>query len=152
MSKIVNANKKIEKIVDEKEKEEIEYFNVELTGEFNRTGTYLIPSNWTVEMLFEYGDVKESGDISSFVLTDLIEDNKEYYVPIKGEKTSDGNLININTASIPELTSLNGIGEVLAVNILEYREKNPFTKIEDIKNVKGIGNFVYEKIKDFITV
>ena len=60
--------------------------------------------------------------------------------------------ININTASINELTSLNGIGESKAKLIIEYRSKNPFKSIEEIKNVSGIGDKAYEKIKDYITV
>lgn len=60
--------------------------------------------------------------------------------------------ININTASLEELTSLNGVGESKAKAIIEYRTKNPFKSIEDVKNVSGIGDSAYEKIKDSITV
>ena len=60
-------------------------------------------------------------------------------------------LININEASEDELTSLSGIGSNKAKKIIEYRETNPFEKIEDIKNVDGIGDSLYEKIKDNIT-
>ncbi len=61
--------------------------------------------------------------------------------------------VNINSATASELQSLNGIGEAKAKAIIEYREKNGnFEKIEDIKNVSGIGDSVYEKIKDNITV
>lgn len=61
--------------------------------------------------------------------------------------------VNINTATSSELQTLNGIGEAKAKAIIEYREKNGnFEKIEDIKNVSGIGDSVYEKIKDNITV
>lgn len=61
--------------------------------------------------------------------------------------------VNINSATASELQSLNGIGEAKAKAIIEYREKNGnFEKIEDIKNVSGIGDSVYEKIKDNITI
>lgn len=61
--------------------------------------------------------------------------------------------ININTASLETLQTLDGIGEVKAKSIIEYRQKNGnFKKIEDIKNVSGIGDSVYAKIKDNITV
>lgn len=58
--------------------------------------------------------------------------------------------VNINTASKEELMTLKGIGEGKAKAIIEYREKNKFDKPEDIKNVKGIGDKVYEGIKDDI--
>ena len=62
-------------------------------------------------------------------------------------------LVNINTASQQELDTLAGIGPALAQRIIAYRTaKGPFTKIEDIQNVSGIGAVTFEKIKDLITV
>lgn len=68
---------------------------------------------------------------------------------------SDNNsfLININTASKEELKTLNGIGDVLADSIIEYREENGvFESIDDIKNVSRIGSKTFEKFRDKITV
>ena len=49
--------------------------------------------------------------------------------------------------------TLTGIGEKKAEDIIKYREENgEFTSIEDIKNVKGIGDSLFEKIKDYITL
>ena len=65
---------------------------------------------------------------------------------------SDGK-ININTASETELCSIPGIGAVRAAAIVAYRrEKGTFTSIEDIKNVSGIKEGTYEKIKDSIKI
>ena len=67
-------------------------------------------------------------------------------------KTPSGK-ININQADEAALQTLDGIGEAKAKAIIEYRSKNGnFKTIEDIKNVSGIGDSVYEKIKDNITV
>lgn len=64
-----------------------------------------------------------------------------------------GELININTASQAELVSLDGIGEVKAQAIVDYREEEGnFEKIEDIMKVSGIGQATFDKIKNFITV
>ena len=60
--------------------------------------------------------------------------------------------VNINNASKEELMTLKGIGETTAEAIIEYRKKNKFTKIEDIKNVKGIGDKKFESIKKDIEV
>ena len=61
--------------------------------------------------------------------------------------------VNINTATLEELQTLTGIGESKAKSIIEYREENGnFTNPEDILNVSGIGETLYEKIKDNITV
>lgn len=71
---------------------------------------------------------------------------------IKNEDVSL-DLVNINTATISELDNLSGIGEAKAKAIVEYRNANgEFKSIEDIKNVSGISEALFEKIKDFITV
>lgn len=65
----------------------------------------------------------------------------------------DTGKISLNSATIEELMTLPGIGESKAKLIIEYRNTNKgFKEIEEIKNVKGIGNSVYEKIKDFLTL
>lgn len=68
------------------------------------------------------------------------------------ESNNDSKTININTATKEELMTLTGIGETKADAIINYRKATPFTKIEDIKNVSGIGDSIYEEIKNNITV
>ena len=71
----------------------------------------------------------------------------------KEEKQDTNNsLVNINTASLEVLTTLPGIGESKAKSIIAYRDKNKFSKIEDIMNVEGIGESLFVKIKENITV
>ena len=60
--------------------------------------------------------------------------------------------INLNTATKDELMSLPGIGESKAEAIMEYRKNNKFNSVEDIKNVKGIGNKRFEMLKDDLAV
>ncbi len=64
----------------------------------------------------------------------------------------NNNLVNINTAKVEDLMQISGIGESKAKAIVDYRGKNPFESIDNIKNVPGIGDSLFEKIKDFITV
>ena len=72
--------------------------------------------------------------------------------PVGAPTGADGR-ININTASRSELTDLPGIGNVLAERIVDYRTRNgAFARIEDIKNVSGIGEKRFEAIMDRITV
>lgn len=70
-------------------------------------------------------------------------------------KESDSNkntIVNINTCTLEELLSINGIGESKAKSIIEYRENvGLFTSKEDIMKVSGIGESLYDKIKDYIT-
>ncbi len=68
-------------------------------------------------------------------------------------KQTVNNKISINNATEEDLQKLNGIGQTKAKAIIKYREENGnFEKIEDIKNVKGIGDSAFEKIKDQITI
>ena len=60
--------------------------------------------------------------------------------------------ININTASEKELDALPGIGPAIARRIVEHRSSQPFTNIEDIMQVKGIGKKKFDKLKELITV
>ena len=60
--------------------------------------------------------------------------------------------INITTASEKELDALPGIGPAIARRIVEYRSSQPFTKVEDIMLVKGIGEKKFAKLKELITV
>lgn len=61
--------------------------------------------------------------------------------------------ISINNANLEELMTLNGIGEAKAKDIIAYREKNgPFTNIEDIKKISGIGENIFAQIKENITL
>ena len=60
--------------------------------------------------------------------------------------------ININTASQKELVTLNGVGEKIAERIIEYRKAHLFKTIEELMNVKGIGQKLFDKNKNLIKV
>ena len=69
------------------------------------------------------------------------------------ENNNNDSKININTATLEELMTLSGIGEAKAKSIIEYRETNgKFNNIEDIINVQGISETIFNKIKENITI
>ena len=95
----------------------------------------------------------------------FVEDGEKIIIPSKGDPSASAGadaavqstaasdaagLVNINLAGKDELMTLNGIGEVMAERIIEYRTNNRFRNKEDIMSVKGIGSGIYEKIKDSI--
>lgn len=128
------------------------------------------------------GDFKEGYSIKNINLAAKLSDGDKIYIPsVSEEKDSENNnnininssgkgqnvkadrnnvsimknnsKININTANISELKQITGIGESTANKIIDYRENvGKFKKIEDIKEVKGIGDAKYESLKNKITI
>lgn len=119
------------------------------------------------------GGTTEDADLSKINLAYVVEDGQKIYVPNKSDSESINNVtedagynvieqnntssnfkkVNINTASQTELETLNGIGPSTALKIINYRNENGiFEKIEDLKNVPGIGESKYENLKDSICV
>lgn len=60
--------------------------------------------------------------------------------------------VDLNTASKKELMSVSGIGAKKADAIIEYRNKTPFKSIDELKNIKGIGDKLFDKIKNDVVV
>jgi competence protein ComEA len=70
----------------------------------------------------------------------------------KGSSTNVTGVVNLNKASEEELKMLPGVKERAAANIVAHREKHPFTRVEELVNVKGFSKKRYERIKPFLTV
>lgn len=86
-------------------------------------------------------------------VSEIVSSNKDTSFSDDNEDDTKGKLININSALKEELMTLSGIGEAKANDIIEHRNtKGQFKNIEDIKNVSGIGDSLFEKIKNNITV
>ena len=119
---------------------------INLVYEINSNVSIYIPS---VEELKSTIDMHVSDPIIRYNYSNYVwGGSAEQYV----SEDSKGELININTADISQLTTLPGIGQVAAQAIIDYRTDNQFNSIEDIKNVSGIGDAKFEKIKNLITV
>ena len=73
--------------------------------------------------------------------------------PANPPKAAAAAPLNLNTATEADLAKLPGIGPATATRILEYRQKNgPFKKIEELMNVRGIGEKAFLKLKPLVTV
>ena len=72
--------------------------------------------------------------------------------PVSGGAVAGG-LVNVNTATATELEELPGVGEVIAQAIVDYRTENgPFTSVDQLVDVSGIGDATLESIRDLVTV
>lgn len=91
--------------------------------------------------------------VSGDILISYNHSVQEQAVATQPNESDDYGLININTASASVLQSLPNIGETLAQRIVEYRKENgDFIAIEDLLQVKGIGETRLEQIRQYITV
>lgn len=97
---------------------------------------------------------------NNYIITECTENKVSIITSNENNENNENNnssvsssLININIASIEELTTLPGIGESKAQNIINYREENGYFKtIDEIKNVNGIGESTFDQLKKYITV
>ena len=156
--------------------EETTEIAVHITGEVKKQGLiYLKEGARVADAIEKAGGETKNADLSQINLAYVLQDGQKIYVPNKNEKISqyitgnsgnnnteennNSNLnkedtkVNINTANQNELDSLPGIGPSIAQKIIDYREENgKFKNIEELQNVKGIGDAKYEEIKDRVTV
>ena len=97
-------------------------------------------------------DSAQNGNILDFAETTVIAPPEDNVLSVQNPQYTGGK-ININTASVPVLDSLDGIGREYAERIIKYRSKiGGFEVIHDIMKVPGIGEKRFLKIKDSITV
>ncbi len=119
---------------------------IEVRGYLKNEGTFSLSHYSTFEDLLKLLDLYEDSDLSRFSYQKILLDKEIIVI----EKTQN-NLISINSASIEQLCTLKGIGQVTATRIIEYRNNHGgFTDLEDLLNVKGIGKKTFESIKDYI--
>lgn len=134
---------------------------VYVTGAVVSPGVYYLPEGSRMEQALQAaGGAAADADLNRVNLAQKLRDEQQVYVPKMGEEnppvpssSAGGGLININSASAAELETLPGIGPTLAQCIVDHREANgPFAAIEDIMDVRGIGEGVFEGIRDLVTV
>jgi len=145
---------------------------VYVCGAVRAPGVVCLPAGARVADALELaGGATARADLTALNLAARLSDGQQVLVPARvaggaaaaaaaapaaaagAAPAAGGALVNINTATLEELDSLQGIGPVTAQKIIDYRTANgPFGSIEEIKNVPGIGEAKFAAIKDAITV
>lgn len=164
-----NASKETNESISETSEE----IFVHITGCVHKQGVYKLKNDNRINDLVKMaGGLCADADLERINLSRKLVDEMKVHIYKIGEKDkidtidltnelssmdlknniSTSKKININTASLEELTTLSGIGETRAKEIIEYRKNNKFLKIEDLMNISGIGNKTFEKIKENITI
>ncbi|MDU5977458.1 competence protein [Finegoldia magna] len=143
----------------------------QIDGCVNKPGVYSFKKDDRIKDIVELaGGFTQDADTKSVNLAMKLKDEMKVYIPSKTETSKAQNndrqssdivtikdnnsssLVNINTADSNKLQTLPGIGPSKAKKIIEFREKNQFKKIEEIKNVDGIGDKTFESLKSLITI
>jgi len=121
-----------------------------LSGAVVSEGIYDVGEDYTIhDLLQAAGGVTEDADISKIKIQVLRVDENPFDIPEEPVETK----ININTASFEMLQTLTNIGPVIAQNIIDYRDKHgPFRSVDELKNVKRIGDKTLDDMRDDITV
>ena len=148
---------------------------VHIAGCVQKEGMLELSSNSRIaDAIEKAGGLTQDADLSDINLAYILEDGMKIYIPNQNERQENNEItenipntatmqiqdtnkkqdvININTATPEELDTLPGIGPATAIKIIEYRkEKGKFKQKEEIKEVSGIGEAKYEKIKEYISV
>ena len=131
---------------------------VHIDGYINNPGVYEIKENDRIKTLIDKaGGFREGYSIKNINLAAKLSDGDKIYIPsVSEEKNSENNNnININSSGKGQnvLKQITVIGESTSNKIIDYRENvGKFKKIEDIKEVKGIGDAKYESLKNKITI
>jgi competence protein ComEA len=142
---------------EETNKESNEYIYVDIDGAVINPGVYeLLEGSRVIDAINKAGGLEEKAFTQNLNKARKLIDGEKIYIYIEGDEyiksLQSNNLININIASVDALMSLPGIGEVYANRIIEYRYTKKFSSIEEIKNIEGIGDKTFEKLKELITV
>ncbi|MGH2674472.1 MAG: helix-hairpin-helix domain-containing protein [Actinomycetota bacterium] len=140
---------------------------VHVAGWVRRAGVYeLDEGDRVVDAIDAAGGPRRGADLGALNLAAVLVDAQQVLVPravdqaegpgidsSTGAGTAAPQLVNVNTASPEELDTLPGIGEVLAAAIVSYREEHgPFTAVDQLVDVSGIGEVTMEEIRDLVTV
>lgn len=136
---------------------------VHICGAVKKPGVYEVPESCRLyELLALAGGASEEGCADALNLAEVLRDGQRVVIPTrseaeavqsKPEQTDMDGRININTASAAELMTLPGIGEAKAADIIRYREeKGELQTIEEIMEISGIKDALFQKIKDRIKV
>lgn len=146
---------------EEETNEAAEMIFVHVCGEVKQPGVYELDAGSRVYMALDAaGGMTEAAAEDVVNQAEALSDGQQLYIPSKEEymnqsvqaEGSDGGKLNINKASKEELMTLSGIGEAKADAIIRYREENGnFQSIEEIMEIEGIKEGVFQKIEDGIT-
>lgn len=131
---------------------------VHIDGAVNNPGVYTLKVGSRVDDIIKLANgFKNNANTKIVNLAKILNDGEKIYIYTNDEEiieniVNNSKTININNCTKEELMTLPGIGVSIANRIMEYRKNKSFNKIEDIKNVNGIGESKYNSIKDYINV
>ncbi len=136
-----------------------QYSSVTVTGQVNKPGTYVLEDGATIDdLLTAAGGATANADANAYLeSTKLIKGQSYYIAPLYDEDDICGDVLlekaNINYDNKDQLMAINGFGSTIVTALINYRDqKGSFTYLEELKEVSGIGNATFEKVKNYVTI
>jgi competence protein ComEA len=143
---------------------------VDVVGRVRRPGLVHLPAgSRVVDAVDAAGGVAPGAQLDAVNLARKLVDGEQIRIPRQGEplaaqatdpgtgsggagSAQPGAPLDLNTATAEQLDGLPGVGEVTANQIIAYRDAHPFTSVDDLRQVPGIGDRRFELLKDLVTV
>ncbi|WHY90590.1 helix-hairpin-helix domain-containing protein [Neobacillus cucumis] len=155
-----------------KEEQKAEAIMVDVKGQIKHPGVYpATTGERVIDLIERAGGLANKADESQVNFAEHVQDEMVIYIPAKGETDSppaalagggqtgstggalSNTKVDLNKSDATQLQTLPGIGLAKAAAILEYRETSGgFKTVEDLKNISGIGDKTFEKLKDLVEV
>ncbi|MDR7000390.1 helix-hairpin-helix domain-containing protein [Neobacillus niacini] len=155
-----------------KEEQKTETIMVDVKGQIKHPGVYpATQGERVIDLIERAGGLAKKADESQVNFAEHVQDEMVINIPAKGEtdsspsgiavngaagpsgSTPNNAKVDLNKADVTQFQTLPGIGPAKAAAILEYRETSGgFKAVEDLKNISGIGDKTFEKLKDLVEV
>ncbi len=135
------------------------FHSITVTGQVLKPGVFILEEGATLEdLIMAAGGPTDNADANAYIETTVVKKGQSYYIaPLYNDDDICGDVqlekVNVNYDTKEKLMAINGFGSAIVTALINYRSQNgSFSYLEELKEVSGIGNSTFEKVKNYITL